>query len=93
MYLTEEEARKKICPEGRSSTVIATAILELKGSNNPVYNQFVEVGMNCLASECPSWRPVPVRYETLQIDGKDSCFTVPVYSEGGRGYCGRGGKP
>lgn len=79
MYLTEEEARKRGCPELLAGVIAGTASMAKARSMGA--KEYAAQG-KCFVL-CPSWRWMVIHENE---DGEK------VYSDE-IGYCGRGGKP
>jgi hypothetical protein len=89
MYLTEEEARGKWCPQAR--------VEFSRGSINRLAGGGWNGPANCIASECMMWRGIQ---ETWIISKERYAKPRETFSAddfmmkyGNKGYCGLGGKP
>jgi hypothetical protein len=104
MYLTEEEAKTKWCPEVRWPDEQGTwnrmeSMIKRWFGWSGKY-PYPDEACNCIASECMMWRQEHVRYELSKKFSEMSDeelvegATKPSKMEfGNRGYCGLGGKP
>jgi hypothetical protein len=84
MYLTEEEARNKVCPQRIDKTMEYSE--EKQFGSNQYIGYFYE---NCIASECMMWRWKRI-YKPLPTNGNEP---LGYQADGDVGYCGLGGKP
>ena len=76
--MTEQEARKKWCPQGR--------VHSSAGSYNRTESRTVDGPCKCIASDCMSWRWIRDPLLNFVMEGKP----VPDYT-GEHGYCGLAG--
>jgi hypothetical protein len=99
MYLTEEEARGKWCPHGRSFVSAEKLVGQYNiGPINTVLINGKQHQTNCIASECMMWR-----WRVPNLRGRQAIGCVGVESRTPQemefdkrnpdGYCGLGGKP
>jgi len=87
MYLTEEEARKKWCPQVRITLIESGP----SPSHNRVCmegNTYNAIGANCIASECMMWR-WGSKFET----GEEQEDLRQMDEKSTKGYCGLGDNP
>lgn len=92
MYLTEEEAKKKVCVY-MYSTVISN-IPHFQGSN--ITDEQVERHVNrvnCIASECMMFRHYGLPFTLKYYREQGVSPTEAEITESKKGYCGLGGKP
>ncbi len=102
MYLTEEEAKGKWCPQVRFtrqtslwnwlrniSTYIANRYLKNRGNELSINES-----SKCIASECMMWRTGQYRLEKTTYSGIKAKTTYEhCPNKDGAGYCGLAGKP
>ena len=100
MYLTEEEAKKKWCPQAREEArsevqtshggahVGPTTRISMTAINRRREKMGPNYLTRCIASECMMWRMSPKIGELQAIDESLDCKPRPD-----EGYCGLGGKP
>jgi hypothetical protein len=98
MYLTEEEARTKWCPQQRAP----------QGRGDYTNREGFETSTCCIASECMMWRwfdnsVIRQMWQEIghSLENSDLDALMDIYMKrtenkpepDARGYCGLGGKP
>lgn len=93
MTMTEEEAKKKWCPQMAAAGMLCDET-ERYGSHNGV------VAARCIASECMAWRFKPQEWKHAAAYGGEWIDTQEVDGWGQKGeklptlgYCGLAGHP
>lgn len=91
MYVTEEEAKQKWCPQVRKNEIADWSI-----ANNPGLAMASHSwNDNCIGSDCMMWRGALSQEYKLKAENEFQRYgTIPEPKEKDvRGYCGLAGRP